>query len=515
MRDDMITKLANTDYFSITTDAWSSSDRRKFVGVTFHRINEFTLEKHTACVFELASSHSWRLLTTAVALRIEQFLPSEAVLTCITTDNGSNFLKLAASLYTNLDVAAIEQIGPDSWDEPSEVEDPCDSHSWRCVAHKMNLVIRHVIDDNASESIKRVRDVVLAIRSSCVLQQAYKDIVETQGGKVLMPILDVETRWSSTYHMITRFLELWQTIMLMFLSGRFDENHNDIEVPTPSDIEIVTSLKFLLKPAAEFTKFIEGEKYPTLPLVAPQIMMVKNSWEHFRCTNTTTTQYRDLLMEQFNHYFSFIWTIPNLALAASALHPCYGHLDFITSTLRDEVWKYLEELIEDYGSVHNNDGTTGILLSPSGNPLPSMNTAGQTASRRRRDALRRLREFMEEKHFTNIELPSNFDALKWWKELMASDNTRHSFYPISHLVKILYAIMATSAPTERLFSLSGNIFNKKNTRMNSSTFEDLFFIAHSANELGTEQAIVDQLLNRVLAVVDRTAILQNQMEDNS
>jgi hypothetical protein len=98
---------------------------------------------------------------------------------------------------------------------------------------------------------------------------------------------------------------------------------------------------------------------------------------------------------------------------------------------------------------------------------------------------------------------------------MASDNTRHSFYPISHLVKILYAIMATSAPTERLFSLSGNIFNKKNTRMNSSTFEDLFFIAHSANELGTEQAIVDQLLNRVLAVVDRTAILQNQMEDNS
>jgi hypothetical protein len=51
------------------------------------------------------------------------------------------------------------------------------------------------------------------------------------------------------------------------------------------------------------------------------------------------------------------------------------------------------------------------------------------------------------------------DVLEWWR-------THESRYPrVARAAKIFLAIPATTAPSERLFSLAGGMLNKKRTRM--------------------------------------------------
>lgn len=68
-------------------------------------------------------------------------------------------VKLAASLHCNLGVAVVDGMGPDDWFEPA-TEDP--TATFNCVAHRAQLAVTDVFDDDASIKplIGRVRAIV-------------------------------------------------------------------------------------------------------------------------------------------------------------------------------------------------------------------------------------------------------------------------------------------------------------------------------------------------------------------
>jgi hypothetical protein len=101
-------QLKEADFFSITTDS-STNYSHRFVSLTAHFVDsDWRLRFACLGVIPLDISHSWVNLTPAVSLRIEAATPSHAVLAATVTDGGSNFLKLAASLHTNLEEAEID-----------------------------------------------------------------------------------------------------------------------------------------------------------------------------------------------------------------------------------------------------------------------------------------------------------------------------------------------------------------------------------------------------------------------
>lgn len=89
VRDNLTTRLTNVQYFSLTTDMWSSMTCEPYMSVTIHLLEEWEMKSaclhtsyfpqdHTAEGLQDVLS-SWKLCSTGVL--------------AITTDNGANVVK--------------------------------------------------------------------------------------------------------------------------------------------------------------------------------------------------------------------------------------------------------------------------------------------------------------------------------------------------------------------------------------------------------------------------------------
>nr|CAI5861409.1 unnamed protein product [Callosobruchus analis] len=76
-----------------------------------------------------------------------------------------------------------------------------------------------------------------------------------------------------------------------------------------------------------------------------------------------------------------------------------------------------------------------------------------------------MRQYLEEK----LNLRKN-DPLKWWQ-------TRALLYPqLADLAKKYLCIMATSVPSERIFSKSGQILSEKRSTIKPKRMEKILFL---------------------------------------
>uniref|UniRef100_A0A0A1WMC4 Putative AC9 transposase n=1 Tax=Zeugodacus cucurbitae TaxID=28588 RepID=A0A0A1WMC4_ZEUCU len=70
----------------------------------------------------------------------------------------------------------------------------------------------------------------------------------------------------------------------------------------------------------------------------------------------------------------------------------------------------------------------------------------------------------------NVEFSENFDVMQWW----LNNNKR---YPrLSKLAEKVLAIPASSAASERVFSLAGNIITEKRNRIAPKTVDSILFL---------------------------------------
>lgn len=146
--DWLIDQTRNVNYFSLTTDAWTSVVMDKFVALNVSFIDpDYKLNTLSLAVIPLNQAHTWQVVTQAIAKRIYNVMPVDSVLVATTTDNGANFLKVARALHTNIDVAAVEGVEVDSWDEPIDEDDDVTA-SFRCVAHRTQLAVNDVLNDS-------------------------------------------------------------------------------------------------------------------------------------------------------------------------------------------------------------------------------------------------------------------------------------------------------------------------------------------------------------------------------
>lgn len=76
---------------------------------------------------------------------------------------SANMLKTVAALHSALDIAAIEGLGPDEWDEPPprDVED-----TWTCAGHGGNLAALDLFDADGTAP-SSVKSLITRVRDSC------------------------------------------------------------------------------------------------------------------------------------------------------------------------------------------------------------------------------------------------------------------------------------------------------------------------------------------------------------
>ena len=199
--------------YSITCDVWTSKNQLSFFGFTIHFIDdEWKMQEHLLAFKYLESEHDGVSLSKAMIEVLEDYGIADRLLG-VTLDNASNNSTMLAEVEkyyaANYPGSGFSVV----W---NQVE---------CMAHVLNLAAQQILKgfkqpidsdtyDTSSDSadqlvsaVSRLSFLCRKIRSSPKLRRLMKKLCDEKNVKYLVPIIDVSTRWNSTYDMLVRAFE--------------------------------------------------------------------------------------------------------------------------------------------------------------------------------------------------------------------------------------------------------------------------------------------------------------------
>lgn len=97
VKGDILKELSEVDFFSLTTDMWSSSNMTPYMSLTAHYLTaDWTLQSRCLETRYTPENHTADVLAESLQSALADWELNEKKISCITTDNGSN-IKAAVS----------------------------------------------------------------------------------------------------------------------------------------------------------------------------------------------------------------------------------------------------------------------------------------------------------------------------------------------------------------------------------------------------------------------------------
>ncbi|GBC30168.2 zinc finger BED domain-containing protein RICESLEEPER 2-like [Rhizophagus irregularis DAOM 181602=DAOM 197198] len=178
---------------SFTMDCWTSPSTKSFLSITAHFINkEWNLQNIIIDFIQTQDSHTGSNIKDAFLLGISN-MSLESKIMGIITDNASN----NSTFMTSLSIWAAENV----------VNSNKKKQHIRCFAHSINLSVKEALSCLDGE-ISLLRELIVKIRASSLRREKLSNACKNNDINDLKPILDVPTRWNSTFDMIKRALQL-------------------------------------------------------------------------------------------------------------------------------------------------------------------------------------------------------------------------------------------------------------------------------------------------------------------
>lgn len=233
--------------FTITADIWTDMQTRSYLGVTIHFSEEGRIHSGTLGVIELDDKHTSEYIVRQIENVLKEWnIPKENI-TAAVTDGAANMSKAIDLLFTK-------------------------NRHIHCFAHQLNLIAERAVKSITAlqNIIKSIKEIVTWFKQSVV---AADELRKAQVGKVEKKLVQmVPTRWNSTYHMISRFLDLREDINMIL------NRHPSAPIMiTAREIEELKIVMLLLKPLDTATKQLSGQTYATSSIVLPLIYNLENS----------------------------------------------------------------------------------------------------------------------------------------------------------------------------------------------------------------------------------------------
>ena len=183
---------------SLTTDIWSSIKNEAFIGVTIHYItNEWELKHFTLEVLRITGSHTGNAIYEILCKLLDDFGLKKKIIS-VTTDNGSNMVLVYRLLENdfNTQVPELDFI-----------------HS-RCICHILNLAVNAGLKKEES-LLKKLRKLIKCVRKTQLYLEELERLAIAGNQIFKRPILDVKTRWNSTFNMAERALKLKEDLSII------------------------------------------------------------------------------------------------------------------------------------------------------------------------------------------------------------------------------------------------------------------------------------------------------------
>ncbi|GBB89806.1 hypothetical protein RclHR1_16600002 [Rhizophagus clarus] len=508
---------------SLTLDLWTSKSRQGYLGITCTFINsQWKLKELTLTIEYIRYPHTAEHILETLESVLEEWEIRDKVYT-ITTDNGSNVKKAINNMR------GVKWLG--------------------CVAHTLHLVVgkgmipaqvlimraKRLIDffmrSKQSERLeiiqKKISDIAKNSNKEINIDGLEEEDEEvynllknnsefdvSQTSDYLNVIADVTTRWNSSFLAWQRLLKLKDYINLLIstLSTKLDpDSKKDCKrlkqiMLQEQEWDTIKDLVSILKPFAEATNYLGGNKYCTYTIMVPTLIKIINrlkpstaddekyvseinfknlenifddqiSIEDDEKEKSNPTAIRRLkindpantkdlvkkikltLYAAMKHYWKNL--IAPEVLLPSLLDPRIKDLSFVSVKERFDA----EELLNDeydQEKLKSLSSSTSIQDDDESQEYDSIFASFKTP------ASKEINEITEYLSLKKINFES--DPLVWWH------GQEENFPILSKIAKKYLAVYACSTSSERLFSDAGNLLTAKRNRMSPKFFKKIMFL---------------------------------------
>jgi len=282
--------------------------------------------------------------------------------------------------------------------------------------------------------------------------------------------------------------------MLLFMLTYVSEKD---KLPTNEEMVMFNKVIEILKAFKSITTYMSSEKQPTSTLLMPSIHSLKRATE----VRDTDTEMERIVKQAICEDTNTRYTEPEISeflYKASALDPRCKSLAFLPPSERDPVFDSLKTealslsltvQVKQEPDAGPSEGAGQpqypTLVDEDVGPSPIkrteedevddwlsevMITGEEKAIYRPADQV--TNEFM--RYHSEPIIGQKENPLLWWK-------SRSDTYPyISRLAKRYLCVVATSVPSERIFSDAGNIINAKRSCLDTDTVDMLIFLHKNA-----------------------------------
>ncbi|KAI2642406.1 E3 SUMO-protein ligase ZBED1 [Labeo rohita] len=359
----------------------------------------------------------------------------------ITTDNGANI------------VCAVQN---NNWQR------------MQCFGHRLHLAIGHGMQDpHITRAISLCKETVSAFSYTWKKRRELAEVQAQMNLPAHQLSTESTTRWGSRLEMVERVLEQ-ERALAKVLSA--DKKTRPL-VLTWQDIEVLEAIQRALRPLQDFTDALSGED----SLLAPE-----------EGDSELTKSIKHNILTYLNEKYSEPSTSDLLDIA-SFMDPRFQG-KYVSSgklvALKERVICEAQSLLGDQGSSAGVDKAVPQSAQESAiaGPVPPIAKKKKTlASFFVQDATPYSSSFTPRESIANellsylksVCLESEADPLQWWQEHEVA-------YPaLSTLARKYLCVPATSSPSERIFSCSGNIVTCQRAALKPDTVDRLVFLAQN------------------------------------
>jgi hypothetical protein len=243
---------------SFTTDMWTDCNMRGFMGITAHWIDDnWEMVSVVLDFLHVEGHHTGEKLAQAFSGCVfGQFYLQEKIFG-VTVDNVSANDKMLAALDSELSSIefgeSLEKIIQNDFD--------VETNHFRCLGHVLNLVVKKALSAIVTK-IEKLRNLAKSIHLSALKSEALVAACKTAEIEAKVIILDVVTRWNSTFNMLERGLYLREALNLMTSksSSHFLPALAEFQILRKEWEEIIAIVEFL-RPFSNITIQCQGDKY--------------------------------------------------------------------------------------------------------------------------------------------------------------------------------------------------------------------------------------------------------------
>ncbi|KAI7789629.1 putative zinc finger BED domain-containing protein 1-like [Triplophysa rosa] len=379
---------------------------------------DFQMTSYLLDCFVLTERHTAAHLESELTSVTNEWGVGDKIVACV-TDNASN---IVSALKDHL-----------HWDHIP------------CFAHMLNLIVKAALKE-VQAILQTVKTIVEYFHRSTVASDKLKATQTQMGQETLRLKQDVATRWNSTYYMLKRFSEIKDPII-----STLALTNASLPTLSPEEWKISREILDIIKPFEEVTTEVSAEKFVTASkviLITRGLQRIVTRYQRNPSSSVHVKKLVDSLMLEMTKRFGKMEHIEKLA-DATCLDPRFKKQAFRVTAAAAAINPAQSE--EENTSDPGATASAGAMF-------------WEDFDERTSDAMMEMRAYLAEPLLSRTS-----DPLAWWRSCSPVYNT------LSEVMKARLCIVATSVPSERFFSKTGQIISERRNRLSPSKVRELVF----------------------------------------